>query len=135
MADGWARYGYGAAGPLAADGGDGQAVTVVPRPIVAVVEGKAVGGLPTARFAGPRAGSAWLVRRITVSAPGATSKPRAFVYVGEAAPETLVMGTNAGTFDYTTEDPPLYVPDGAPLVVQWDAGPSRTLARIEYQEL
>lgn len=136
MADGWAQYGYaadGALGALQAAQAAGAVVTKA-RPQVATLEGKKVGTLPTARLAAPRSGSAYLVRRITVSTPGNTTAVRAFVYVGEVAPENLVMGTNAGIFDYTTEDPPLYVPDGMPLVVQWDAGPARALARVEYQE-
>jgi hypothetical protein len=133
MADGWARYGYSAAGPQLADGG--ALVGIAARPQVATVEAKAVSSLPTARLDGPNAGAAWLVRRITVSTPGNATAVRAFIYVGEAAPENLVMGTNSGVMDYTTEDPPLYVPDGMPLVVQWDAGPARALARVEYQEI
>jgi hypothetical protein len=133
MADGWAHYGYAAGAPYA--NGGGVPLAVAARPQVATVEAKKVATLPTARLDGPNAGAAWLVRRITVSTPGNATAVRAFVYVGEVAPENLVMGTNSGVFDYTTEDPPLYVPDNTPLVVQWDAGPARALARIEYQEI
>jgi hypothetical protein len=133
MADGWARYGY-AAGPLSA-AVDGVPLAVAARPQVATVEAKPVATRPTARLDGPNAGAAWLVRRITVSTPGNTTAVRAFVYVGEVAPENLVMGTNSGIFDYTTEDPPLYVPDNSPFIVQWDTGPARALARVEYQEI
>ena len=132
MADGYAQWGYA---PALAAAVTADSTLPAARPIVATTDGKTVAGLPTARFDGPSSGAAWLVRRITVSAPGTATKPRAFIYVGEAQPENLVMGTNSGTFDYTTEDPPLYVPDGQPLVVQWDAGPTRTIARIEYQEI
>lgn len=136
MADGWAQYGYSAAGTaLAAPAGVPAAADVPPRPIVAVVEGKVVGGVLVARLAGPRAGAAWLIRRITVSTPGGTARVRAYVYVGEVAPENLVMGTNSGSLDYAVEDPPLYVPDGSPVCVTWDAGPTRALARFEYQEI
>lgn len=132
MADGWAQYGAvpyiaaSAAGPAAG----GAAV----RPQVAVVEGRLQGGLLTARLGPPAAGAAWLIRRVTVSTPGATVRVRAYVYVGEPSPETLVMGTGTGSLDTAVEDPPLFVPESAPLVIQWAAGPTRALARIEYQE-
>lgn len=128
MADGWAHYGYATATATATAG------PAPVRPQVALVEAKLSGGKMTARLDGPSAGSAWLVRRITVSTPGSTTRVRAYVYVGEPVPEALVMGTNSGTLDTAVEDPPLFVPDSTPLVVQWEAGPTRALARIEYQE-
>jgi hypothetical protein len=133
MADGWAHYGYAAAGqPSAAAVASLDPTT---QPQVAVVEGKVTNGVLTARLNGPRAGAAWLIRRITVSTPGSVTTVRAYCYVGEPAPETLVMGTRSGQLDIAREDPPLYVPDGFPLVLQWDTGPSRALARVEYQEV
>lgn len=131
MADGWAQYG---ATPYAA-AGTSLASSAAARPQLAVVEGRiGPGGQMTARLAGPSAGSAWLVRRITVSTPALINGVRAYVYVGEPAPESLVMGTRSGQLDTAVEDPPLYVPDSTPLVIQWAAGPSRALARVEYQE-
>lgn len=132
MADGWARYGY-AAGPAA--GAGGAAASPAVRPPVAVVEAQESGGQLTARLTGPSAGAAWLVRRIPVSTPGRTARVREYVYVGEPAPETLVMGTNAGNLDVAVEDPPLFVPDSTALCIQWDTGPTRALARVEYQEI
>ncbi|WP_190127147.1 hypothetical protein [Streptomyces inusitatus] len=102
---------------------------------MAPVEARQEQGVLTARLAGPVAGAAWLVRRITVSTPGATGAVRSYVYVGEPAPGTLVMGTRSGQLDTAVEDPPLYVPDNTPLVIQWQAGPARAIARIEYQEV
>jgi hypothetical protein len=131
MADGWARYGvtpYGAA-RLEAGGAPAYAV----RPQVATVEAAEERGQMTARLAA--SSGPWLVRRITVSTPGSAQLTgRAYVYVGEPAPEALVMGTRSGALDVAVEDPPLYIPEGTPLVVRWDAGPTRALARIEYQE-
>jgi hypothetical protein len=132
MGDGWAHYGYA---PAIAAAVTAAASPPFTRPQVAVVEARTVGGRLTARLDGPSAGSAWLIRRITVSTPGSTTRVRAYVYVGEPAPETLVMGTNSGTLDTAVEDPPLFVPDSTPLVAQWDTGPTRALARIEYQEI
>lgn len=132
MADGWASYG---ATPYTGGGQSAVASATTARPQLAVVEGRiGPGGLMTARLSGPSAGAAWLVRRITVSTPGAINGVRAYVYVGEVSPETLVMGTRSGQLDTAVEDPPLYVPDSTPLVIQWAAGPARALARIEYQE-
>lgn len=132
MADGWAQYGVSRGGFAGA-----PAVSAAPeaRPQVATVEAKLVGGKMTARLAGPSAGSAWLVRRITVSTPGFSVAVRAYVYVGEPVPEALVMGTTTGTLDTALEDPPLFVPDNTPVTVQWDSGPGRALARIEYVEI
>jgi hypothetical protein len=75
------------------------------------------------------------VSRITVSTPGYTIPVRAYVYVGPPAPETLVMGTRAGTLDYALELPPLFIPEATVLTVQWDTGPARALARLEYLEV
>lgn len=132
MGDGWASYG---ATPYQPGGAAAVAAATAARPQLAVIEGRSEDGLMTARLTGPTAGSAWLIRRITASAPGQTAGVRAYVYVGEPSPETLVMGTRSGQLDTAVEDPPLYVPDSTPLVVQWAAGPARTLARIEYQEV
>ena len=131
MVDGWARYGV-----TSATSATSAAVAYASaRPQLAVVEGRFVGGLLTARLAGPSAGAAWLIRRITVSTPGHLGTGvRAYVYVGEVAPETLVMGTRSGQLDTAVEDPPIYVPDSTPLVIQWAEGPTRALARVEYQE-
>lgn len=132
MADGWAQYG---ATPYLA-GSTPQAIAgPAARPQVAVVEARLEGGKLTARIGAPSAGSVWLVRRITVSTPGALTAVRAYTYVGEPSPETLVMGTRTGSLDVAVEDPPLFVPDSTPLVMQWDAGPTRALARVEYQEV
>jgi hypothetical protein len=125
MADGWAQYGTlppGHGGPT------GQ-------PQVAVLEAVAdADGTMTARLEGAASAATRLVRRITVSTPGATTATRAFVYVGEPAPETIVMGTRSGVLDVALENPPLFVPNGTVLAVQWDGTPTRALARIEYQE-
>ncbi|MFD7908356.1 hypothetical protein ACFV4G_39710 [Kitasatospora sp. NPDC059747] len=75
------------------------------------------------------------VQRITVSTPGATASVRAYVYVGSAVPEALVMGTRRGQLDYANESPPLFIPESTPLTIRWDVGPTRALARIEYTEV
>ncbi|NEC04278.1 hypothetical protein, partial [Streptomyces sp. SID7909] len=103
MADGWASYGAVPYAPAGAASAGAPAV----RPQLAVVEARLVDGKLTARLAGPSAGSAWLVRRLTVSTPAALTGVRAYVYVGEPAPETLVMGTRSGQLDVAVEDPPL----------------------------
>lgn len=133
MADGWARY--GAVPYVPGTAGATSAAPAAVRPQVAVLEARPEGGAMTARLGAPAAGTAWLIRRITVSTPGDFTARRAYVYVGEPAAESLVMGTRSGALDIAVEDPPLYVPDSTPLVIRWEnPAPARALARIEYQE-
>ncbi|MFI5534718.1 hypothetical protein ACIA8O_39910 [Kitasatospora sp. NPDC051853] len=131
MADGWASFGATAYVPplTSADGGP------PPRPLVATLEAKNVLGQMTATLTAASGGRVRYVNRITVSTPGSTTAVRAYVYVGAAVPEAVVMGTRSGQLDYALEDPPVFVPSDTPLTVQWDVGPTRALARIEYTEV
>jgi hypothetical protein len=106
-----------------------------PRPLVALLEAKAVGGLMTATLDAAPAGRVRYVSRITVSTPGSTASVRAYVYVGQAGSDAVVMGTRSGQLDYAVELPPLFIPEATPLTIRWDAGPTRALARVEYTEV
>lgn len=133
MADGWASFGATPYTPADATTDVTTVQTVAQRPLVATIEAVLTAGQMVATLQPAPSGSAYMVRRITVSVPTPTSySGRAYVYVGQAVPEALVMGTRSGALDIALEDPPLYIPETTPMTVTWDAGATRALARVEY---
>lgn len=106
------------------------------RPQIAYAAAQLVGGQLVAQLGPPDAGSAWEVRRITVSCTDAASFPAAYVYVGQdTGTANLASGTNSGAFDENDTNTPLFVPEGAKLLVAWTTATGSAGVRIEYTEV
>lgn len=79
---------------------------------------------------GPRrAGARWKVRTLAVSTSPAVLTPRARVYLGTAAPGSLVGGTEVGSNDADNNmDVELW--SGQSLTVVWEAGDPGAVATV-----
>ena len=106
------------------------------RPEIAYAPASVVAGQLVARLGPPSPGYAWEVRRITVQASDAASYPTAYVYVGlDTNPANLVCGTASGAFDDNDTNTPVWVPEGAQLIVAWSTATGTAGVRIEYTEV
>ncbi len=85
-------------------------------------------------FGAPQAGTMWLLQSVLVHVTGSPGSS-ASVYVGPPGAANLRAGTNKGDLDTADQDPPVYVPSGQPVMVQWvAAGTGNTCtATIQYE--
>lgn len=105
------------------------------RPQIAYDAAEVVTGRLRAVLGPPPAGKAWEVRRITVSATDAASRPEAYVYVGaDTATANLVFGTVSGALD-CADNSAVFVPEGSRMIVEWTTATGSAGARIEYVEV
>lgn len=74
-------------------------------------------GIITATFPEVDPSQLWLVERMTVYCTSNTDTI-ALVYVGQASPQNIAEGTEAGNLDFG-EGTPILVPGSQPLTVEW----------------
>ena len=75
-------------------------------------------GVATVVFGPPQAATMWMLQSVIVHVTGAPGSS-ASVYVGTPAAANLRAGTNKGDLDSADQSPPVFVPSGQQVTVQW----------------
>lgn len=88
-------------------------------------------GLITATYDPVPAGQLWKVERMTIECTSST-QTIALVYVGQAAPQNLVDGTEAGNLDFG-EGVPILVPGSLSLIIVWTGASVGAIGTVTAQ--